>query len=658
MHLLLCSWFLLLSGGLLALALNPWPRLALKAGSGLAAAGSFLGLLAAVLSLMGDAPLTMTLPLAMPGASFALVMDGLGAFFLIPIFLIGLAGAVYGQEYMAESKQWPGLHWLFYNLLILAMALVVTAANGVLFLFAWECMSLTSFFLVIADHRDGAVARAGLIYLLATHLGAALLFIFFLVAGAKADSLDFAAFTVLQTISPTLAAILFALLAVGFGSKAGLFPFHVWLPEAHPAAPSHVSALMSGVMVKTAIYGLLRMLSFLPPPPAWWGGVLLTLGLIGALFGIAMAAGQKDLKRGLAYSTVENVGLIFVALGFWLYSRASHHPLAAQLALYGGLLHLWNHALFKSLLFLGAGSLVHGSGTRNLNRMGGLLKRMPRSGMLLVVGAMAVMALPPFNGLVGEWFIYRALLETGVRLTGLDAFFPLIVLGLMAVVGGMVLMVFTRLIGIALCGEPRQAGAAAAHEVGWRMLAPMAVLALLCLAPGLVPAMIIVPVSRVARLIDPTSLGVLAKADLLPLWLGGLGWGVLALVSLAVVASRWLQAKNRTTAAPTWGCGYAFATSRMAYSAEGFTELAATGLFSKGLQPTVADGRSLGLFPEPALFSHQAPDLVLDGVFQPLFDRLAGVCLRCRHLQSGLVHTYVAYIFMTTLLLLAWVAWW
>ena len=658
MQLLLCSWLLLVIGGLLALLLNPWPRLSLLLGSGTAVAGSLCGLLVAILGLMGGSAITLDLPMAMPGASFSLVVDGISAFFLLPIFLIGMAGAVYGQEYMAGSGRWPGLHWLFYNLLILSMAVVVTAANGVLFLFAWECMSITSFFLVIADHRDAAVGRAGLIYLLATHLGAALLFLFFLVAGAKSGSLDFAAFSALKHIPAPLASLLFVLLMVGFGSKAGLFPFHVWLPEAHPAAPSHVSALMSGVMVKTAIYGLIRMLSFLPLPPVWWGGVLLSLGLIGALFGIAMAAGQKDLKRGLAYSTVENVGLIFVALGFWLYARSSGQQLAGQLALCGGLLHIWNHALFKSLLFLGAGSLVHGSGTRNLNRMGGLLRRMPWTGLLLVAGAMAVTALPPFNGLVGEWFIYRGLLETGVRLTGLDAFFPLIVLGLMALVGGMVLMVFTRLVGIALCGEPRQPEAAAAHEAGWRMLAPMAVLALLCLAGGLVPAILIRPVSRVAGLIDPRAIGVLDHAQLLPLWLGGLGWVVVVLVGLAWIWSRWLQSKRRSGSASTWGCGYAFATSRMAYSAEGFTELAATSFFSKGLQPAVADGRSLSLFPEAALFHHHSPDLVLEGIFYPLFDRVAAKCLRCRRVQSGVVHVYVAYIFMTTVLLLAWVAWW
>ena len=657
MQLLIGSWLLLLAGGLLACALGRRERLALLVGSGAALAGSAAGLLAAVRALVSDHPDTLTLALTIPGLSFSLSLDGLAAFFLIPISLIGLLGALYGQEYMAGSgRRFPGLHWLFYNLLILSMALVVTAANGGLFLFAWECMSLSSFFLVIGDHEEEAVGRAGLIYLLATHLGAALLFLFFLTAGSLGGSLEFASFTALKGVSPLLSSGLFLLILIGFGSKAGLFPFHVWLPEAHPAAPSHVSALMSGVMVKTAIYGLLRFLSFLPAAPAWWGGVMLTLGLAGALFGIAMAATQRDLKRGLAYSTVENVGLIFLALGFWLYSQSVGHATAAALALLGGLLHVWNHALFKSLLFMGAGSILHATGTRNLNRMGGLLKRMPRTGGLLIIGAMAVSALPPLNGLVGEWFIYRSLMESGVGQSGLAAFFPLIVMGLLALVGGMVLIVFTRLVGIALSGEPRDPAAAQAHEAGGRMVGAMAVLASLALLAGLVPSLVLGPAMRVAGVISPGLPRLLNEAGLLPTWLGWLGWALLTLVALVWIGSRRLQARGRTGAAPTWGCGYTLPSSRMSYSAEGFTELAGSSFLCECLQPGVSDGRSLSLFPEQATFRYHAPDLMLDSGYQPLFAKVAGACSRLRRLQSGLVHIYMFYIFSATVLLLIWVA--
>lgn len=605
---------------------------------------------------LSAAPLTLSIPLTIPAASFSLSLDRLAAFFLVPIFLIGLLGAIYGHEYMAGSRRrLPGAHWLFYNLLILSMSLVVTAAHAILFLFAWECMSLSSFFLVIGEHEDSTVTRAGWIYLLATHLGATLLFVFFLAAGTCSASFDFSTFTALRQISPLFASTLFLLILFGFGSKAGLFPFHVWLPEAHPAAPSHVSALMSGVMVKCGIYGIIRFLSFLPPPPFWWGGVMLTLGITGALFGIAMAASQKDLKRSLAYSTVENVGLIFLALGLWLSFRSNGHSVAATLALFGGLIHIWNHSLFKSLLFMGAGSLLHGTGTRNLNQMGGLLRRMPRTGALLIAGSMAIAALPPFNGLLGEWFIYRSLLEAGSRLTGLAAFFPLVILGVLALIGGMVLMVFTRTVGVALSGEPRTPAAAKAHEAGWRMVGPMAVLGGLCLFSGLFPTLLMGPVSRVAELIAPGLPQLLTEKALAPFWLGWLGWGMVVCFALTVAWARWLSPVSREGSVPTWGCAYAFPTCRMSYSAEGFTELAEASLLCKCLQPEVQDGSSTSFFPQPVIFRHYAPDPVLDSWYQPLFGGVAVLCTGLRRLQSGSVPLYLSYIFITMGLFLAWI---
>lgn len=656
MQLLIGSWLLLLFGAVLAPVAGRRPQLAALIGCGSAVAGSLLGLIAAISSLATNSTLTLAVPLTIPALSFSLLLDGIASFFLIPVFLIGLACAVYGHEYMAGSAQrLPGLNWFFFNLLILSMTLVVTAANAILFLFAWECMSLSSFFLVTLEHEDRAVMRAGFIYLLATHLGAAFLFLFFLIAGSLGGSFEFSSFVTLAKVSSPLASTLFLLILIGFGSKAGLFPFHVWLPEAHPAAPSHVSALMSGVMVKTALYGIIRMLSFLPPSPPWWGGLLVGLGLTGALFGITMATSQKDIKRGLAYSTVENVGLIFLALGFWLYSRSTGQQLAANLALLGGLLHIWNHALFKSLLFLGAGSLLHGTGTRNLDRMGGLLRRMPVTGLCLFAGALAVAALPPFNGLVGEWFIYRGLLESGVHLQGMAGFFPLIEFGLMALIGGLVLMFFARFVGIALSGEPRHPQSAAAHEAGWRILAPMVALALLCLMFGLLPQMLIAAVGRTGILIDPALSPWLASTDIAPVWLGYLGWGALALVTLIVLLFRRRQSQSPSRSAATWGCGYALPDSRMSYSAEGFAELAGTTFFCECLQPRVGGGGALSLFPDKAVFCHKSSDMVLESLFVPLFDRISLLCAKIRHLQSGHLHVYIFYILIATILLLGWV---
>lgn len=658
MNFLFVAFFFFGLGALLAAL--PWRgagKTATFLGSGSAILGCLFGLIAAGQRLAAGEAETFFLPWSMPGGALSLQLDGLSSFFLLPLFIVGLAGALYGAEYMkgGHERLRGGLHWTWYNLLILSMTLVVTAANGLLFLFAWECMSLTSFFLVISEYDLAEAVEAGWTYLLATHLGAAFLFAFFLSASAFSGSLEFASFQVLGQLSLPVASALFLLLLVGFGSKAGIFPFHVWLPDAHPAAPSHVSALMSGVMVKTAIYGLLRLSSFLPAGPAWWGGLLMAIGIIGALFGIAMAALQRDVKRSLAYSTVENIGIILLALGFWMQSRANGHYLAAAFALAGGLIHLLNHALFKSLLFMGAGSLMHGSGSRDLNRMGGLMRRMPITGLLIVCGGMAISALPPFNGLVGEWFIYRALLESGTALSGLPGFFPLVLIGLLALVGGMVIVVMTRIIGIALAGEPRSQAAAQAHEAGWPMWSGMAGLALLCLAGGLMPVLLLQVAGRAAILVDPAAATMLVETAMTPWWLGVMAVLLLGCILAAYTFLRWRQSRGLVSAAATWGCGFAFPSSRMSYSAESYTELPQSAMFCSCLTPSTEDGRTIGFFPEVKSFSFKSPDPVLARVFKPFFRWAARVCSSFRGLQAGQLHVYLLYIFSVTILLLFWV---
>lgn len=652
MNFLFLSWLLLGLGACMAALSWRASKIAAIVGGGSAVLGCLSGLIAAGMALLSGTAVTFSLFWPMPGGSFSLRLDGLSAFFLLPLFIVGLAGALYGTEYMRKER--APLHWIWYNLLLVSMSMVVTAANGLLFLFAWECMSLTSFFLVITAYDLPEVVEAGWNYLLATHLGAACLFAFFLTAGSFCGSLDFASFHLLGKLSPVIASVLFLLLLAGFGSKAGIFPFHVWLPDAHPAAPSHVSALMSGVMVKTAIYGLLRMYSFLPASPAWWGGLLMAIGITGALFGIAMAAMQRDVKRSLAYSTVENIGILLLAFGFWMQSRAAGQHVVAALALAGGLIHLLNHALFKSLLFLGAGSLMHGSGSRDLNRMGGLMRRMPVTGLLIVCGGMAISALPPFNGLVGEWFIYRALLESGATLSGLGGFFPVMLVGFLALVGGLVLIVMTRIIGVALTGTPRSPAAAEAHEAGWPMLSAMMGLALLCLAGGVMPIQLLRVAGRAAVLLDPDSANLFAGQAITPWWLGCMALLLLGVLLAVFSFNRWRQGRGTVTSAGTWGCGFAFPSSRMAYSAESYSELAQSGMFCSCLTPESKDGRTIGFFPMHRFFVFNAPDPVLEKFFKPLFHRLAGYCRRCCRLQSGNLHIYLLYVFSATILLLFW----
>jgi hydrogenase-4 component B len=654
MTLLLWALAALLGGGVLALAAGRRSRLATLAGAGGAVAGSLVGLTVAIRGLLAAQPSVFVQAWSVPGGSLSLTLDGLAAFFLVPVFLLSLLCAVFGCGYMkghAASRR-LGRHWFFFNLLAASMALVVVAANAVLFLAAWEIMSLSSFLLVAFEHEREEVRRAAWVYLLATHLGTALLFALFLLAGARTGSLDFASFAALKGLSAGGSSLFFFLALFGFGTKAGLFPVHVWLPDAHPAAPSHVSALMSGVMIKTGIYGILRLLTFLPPAPAWWGGVLMALGILGALYGIALAAVQRDLKRCLAYSTVENVGIIFLALGLGLFAVGRGMTGVALVALTGGLLHLWNHALFKGLMFLGAGSLLHGAGSRDFERMGGLLRRMPVTGALLIGGCLAIAALPPLNGFVGEWLIYLGLFRAGLTAGGAPGLYPLLLSGLLAFTGGMAIIVFTRLVGISLLGEPRHRDAAAAHESGFLMVAPMTLLLALCLAIGVYPAgvlgLVSVPVAVLFPAAGPAALSLEATPAMV-------GWAALAL--LATLLTGGMLLSRLRTGRPlgkgtTWGCGFPFQTPRMAYTASSYAGMAQCSLFPRAMRPAASGGAPQGIFPPPESFRQETPDPVFARIFVPIFAALAERFYRLRWLQQGRLHIYLLYIFIACALLL------
>ncbi|MDY0268297.1 proton-conducting transporter transmembrane domain-containing protein [Trichloromonas sp.] len=657
MNLILPALLILISGGISALCCGRRTTLAaFFAGSGTLAA-ALLTLTAAGRTLLFQTSETLSLPWPVPGGSFTLTLDPLAAFFLVPILLISSLCALYGYGYLKDHAADRPLSatWFFFTVLIAAMILVVTAANAILFIAAWECMSLSSFFLVAFDHRQREVREAAWLYLLSTHLGAAALFALFLFASHWSGSPEFSTFAALGQLAPGPAALLFLLALVGFGSKAGLFPLHVWLPDAHPAAPSHVSALMSGVMIKTGIYGILRVVDFLPPAPAWWGELLMVLGIAGALFGIALAALQQDIKRCLAYSTVENIGLIFLALGLSWFAAARDLPTVAVLAMAGGLLHLWNHALFKSLMFLGAGALLHSAGTRNLDRMGGLLKRMPMTGTLLIGGALAICALPPFNGFVGEWLIYRSLLQAGAAATALYALGPLLLVGLLALVGGLALAVFTRIIGIALLGAPRSPEAASAHEASRWMLWPMALLLPLCLLAGVFPGALLNHIGPLAGklLRQPELSASLPGLTVLPLERFTLA-GLLILAALSLIP--WLLTWRKSPRRHTWGCGYPLPTARMSYTATGYGEIIQTRAIPALLQPELHKPASRELFPEADQLSQRSLDPFLHRWFAPVFRAVAERFSHLRWLQQGRLNIYLLYIFLTCALLLGWIA--
>ncbi len=657
MTLLLWTLILFLAGAMGAGVSGQRYVLGTVLGAGSAIVGGLIGLVAAVRALLYPTVELFSSAWHVPAGHFVLKLDSLAAFFLLPVFLLVTLCAIYGIGYLSgeKARSKSGSAWFFFNLLAASMVLVVTAANAVLFMVSWELISLSSFFLVAFDHEKAEVRRASWLYLLSTHLGAMFLFALFLLATTWSGGADFSSFAALANLEAAPAALLFLLALVGFGSKAGLFPLHVWLPDAHSAAPSHVSALMSGVMIKTGIYGLLRILWYLPAAPAWWGWLIAGLGILGALYGIAMASLQRDIKRCLAYSTIENVGIILLGLGFGLVAEAQGHPTIALLAYAGGLLHLWNHALFKGVMFLGAGTLLHATGTRDMNRMGGLLKRMPLAGLLWIGGSLSISALPPLNGPVSEWLIYLSLLKGGVSLGGFTALPALLLVGLLGVVGALALVTFSRLIGICLLGEPRDPCAEHAHEASALMLLPMALLLGCCLAIGLFPGESV----RLLRGVLAQLLRVPYVTELpVPLYSFGLYAGALLLaILIGFMLLRGLRRFRSESRSSTWGCAFRFPTSRMAYTAEAFSELTFRQVLPKVLHPEVKGGVVSGLFPPPVRLQQTSLDPVLMRYWFPLFVTIADRCQRLRWLQQGKLPIYLVYIFIACAVLMVWSLW-
>lgn len=659
MQTLLVAFLLIAFGGVGAFVARDSERLANRLGFWSCAAGCLLGLFPALHGLIGGTQSALRWDWSVPGGSLSFGVDALSALFLVPVFVLSLLGAIYGIGYRAQEpgRKPAGTHWLFYNILVASMAAVVTARNGLLFLMVWEIMALASFFLVTTHDERRSVRDAGWVYLVATHLGTAFLFGLFVVLGQRSGSLDFDAFSVGGPLSPGMAAAAFLLAVAGFGAKAGFVPFHVWLPEAHPAAPSHVSALMSGVMIKTGLYGLMRTITFLGPPPAWWGWLLLVLGLTCALYGIVFALVQHELKRLLAYSSVENVGIITVGLGVGLLGLSRDLPQVAALGLAGALLHTINHAFLKGLLFFGAGSVLHATGTGRIDRLGGLMKQMPKSGLLFGLGSAAICGLPPLNGFVGEFLVLVASLEgANVRTVGVAV--PLLgaVAGL-ALVSGLAAAAFSKAFGIVYLGEPRSAAAASSHESGALMLHPQMVLAGFCVMAGLLapvallairPAVAVLAGDASSTVLNSTTEGVevLWRMTLLACVF------LAAAVGLARFRRRLLRGRPvaRTV---TWDCGYAAPTSRMSYTGSSYVQPLAE-VFRTMHRTRKLLEMADEYFPRGGHLTTTSPDTVHLRVYTPLFRALVNGLGRFRKLQHGNLHLYILYVAVALLVLLIW----
>lgn len=656
MTLVLGAVGVLIGSGLVALGASRSARWATLWGVGGALSACALGVGATLWALLTDTTEVLRLAWSVPYGTFFVELDALSAFFLIPIFLLCGLAALYGGAYLwaYREKRALGAPWFFFNLLTASMVLVVLARNGVLFLISWEAMALASFFLVTFEDEREEVRQAGWIYLIATHIGTAFLLIFFGLLGRESGSLDFDKFSVVPS---AIANVLFLLALVGFGTKAGLWPLHVWLPEAHPAAPSHVSAVMSGVMIKTGIYGLVRALTILGAPPLWWGWLLIAVGGISGVLGVLFALAQHDLKRLLAYHSVENIGIIALGLGVGLIGVSTGVPALAVLGFAGGLLHVLNHALFKGLLFLGAGSVLHSAGTREIEHLGGLLKKMPWTGVTFLIGSVAICGLPPLNGFVSEFFIYLGAFGGMVSLGGEGAFLLVGVIGALALIGGLAAACFAKAFGVVFLGEPRSEAAHHAHESNLAMRLPMVLLALGCLLVALLAPLIVSAITPVLHQITEFPLVTVAESVRgvsQVLWaIVGAGLGVLMLIGFIALGRRWLLSRRSIAETVTWDCGYAQPTSRMQYTASSFAQ-PITDLFALVLQTEKHSLAPQGLFPHRGRWETETPDLTRKRLYDPIFAAVRRGLERWRWLQHGQLQLYVLYIALTLLVLLLW----
>ncbi len=640
----------IVASGLLALACLRAPRLASFIAAAGAVSGCALGLWASIDALTGGWRGEFAATWRIPGGALVVGMDPLSAFFLVPVFTLGALCALYGRGYLGSRV----LAATGLNLLLAAMALVLVARHVLLFLVAWEAMTLLAFLLVTMEHVQAEARRAGWVYLIASHAALIAIVAFFLVLGRRAGGeLGFAELARTSSAPAAGAAWLLAIAILGFGIKAGVVGLHVWLPEAHAAAPSHVSALMSGALIKLGIYGLLRAM-ILVAPGSWFGMTLMILGVSGAVLGIALALYQRDLKRILAYSSVENVGIILIALGLGFWARAAGDTGLATIALGGGLLHVWNHAAMKGLLFLGAGSVLHGAATKDIERLGGLLRRMPWTGWSMVIGAVAIAALPPLNGFSGEWLLYRGLARAGMDSGAPSSLAAIAVAGALALVGGLAAVCFVRLVGVVLLGTARGDGAAHAQESPISMTIPMVTLAAACIAGALLaPVLLSLLAPLLGELGGAGTAEVVAAASYLDP-LVQVGWGLLAAIALATALLQ--RHLRRAAASDTWGCGFPSPTPRMQYSGGGFSELLISRVLPRWIHPRLRVLPPEGPFPTSARLASDLADPVTRGVYQPFLVRCGNQFARLRFLQQGNVHIYILYIFATAILGLAWVA--
>ncbi len=642
--------FLQKSRGLLSLVF-PLGTLVALAMAGLGLAGLLLPASAVVL------------PIGLPDLPMHLRLDALSGFFLLLLGGAAFGVTLYAWGYFKDLAAGPlALILLWYHLFLAGMSLVLLADDAYAFMVAWEVMALSSYFLVTTDHDQPAIRSAGFLYLLIAHVGAvALLLCYGVLQGGEVANAGAYTFAYMRhaEMTPFWASAAFLLALFGFGAKAGLVPMHVWLPEAHPAAPSPVSALMSGVMLKTAIYGLLRVtFDLLNVQLAWWGTLALTLGLVTALYGVIFAAVQSDMKRLLAWSSIENIGVLLAGFGLTLIFYTDGKGALAALTLTAMLYHALNHAFFKGLLFTGAGSVLHATGERNMDRLGGLMAAMPWTAWLTLMGALAIAGLPPLNGFVSEWLLLQAFLLTpGLSHSYLNMVIP-VAAAAVALAAALAAYVMVKFFGVTFLGAARSPAVSHAHEAGWRERLGMLWLAAGCVLLGLFPVQVIDALAPVVRLLTGQTLVnggnwlMLAPVDAERASYGPLVFFAVVLVTLLLVFL-WVRKAyhGRVRRSDPWDCGYPEQDARMQDSAEGFGQPIRL-IFSSFMR---VERDTPDPFDRQPKYRGDSRDKLWVLLYQPIADLAAWLSEQAGRLQHGRIQWYLIYSFATLIFLLVFV---
>jgi formate hydrogenlyase subunit 3/multisubunit Na+/H+ antiporter MnhD subunit len=650
------------------------PRLVTVAFSVLSLA-SLCAAAAGVWTVAANTVQTAVLPLGLPDLPFHIRLDQLAGYFLVVIGLLTFTVSLYSLGYV---RGFLGLRPVtslvaFSTFFVAGMLLVVLSDDAFLFLVSWELMAASSYFLVLFEDERVENRRAAFLYLVVAHVGAiAILLSFGVMAGLATDFPGFGGYTFDAMRATELpggwAAVAFLLAFFGFGAKAGVVPLHVWLPEAHPVAPSNVSSLMSGVMLKTAVYGIVRVVfDLIGDFPWWWGALVLIFGLLSAVYGILAALMQQDLKKLLAYSSVKNIGIILVGIGLSMIFASFSLSLLAALALVAALYHVLNHAMYKGLLFMGAGVVLHATHERNMERMGGLINALPWTAVLFLVGCLSISALPPFNGFVSEWLTYQAfLLSPALKVPLLNLLIPLGA-ALLALSSALAAAAFVKAFGVTFLGHRRVHQHAQVHEAGWAMRSGMLLAAVICLVLGIFPTVII-------GWMDPLTEQLVG--DAISSSASGLGWlwltpvsherasysaPLVFLVILAVVVATYLLLHARPGAmrrGPLWDCGFEKVTERMQYTATSFAmpfRRIFGYLFNVKEEVRQHPPAPHPAYPERLLYHLRVRDRFWSWFYQPVVDASFWMSRKVGRLQQGRIQVYLIYSFVTIIVLLLFV---